>query len=687
MSRVSDQDGSISRLLQGLPPWLRVVAVRQTLPFAAPNEAETLGAALLDLIARDRPAPARSRIEQGFSRAMRLWRPSPAQVAADARMLVATHWAKLPVQIRSAAAALGGWREFAESLVCDDRPDVRATATTFIVQAVEPHAWTLLAPLLNDSDHRVATLAARVLADLVLRVCPEAEFGDDAARDLGDDHQPQPFAAADVERVVLAALDLRAPSDGAEGRAVLAALLALAKRDRTAANPALALWMTAVETPAHVAVKGFLRWTRLSVARERAWEWLSVPGWANAAIDRLGRAASIADHEVVLSRSHLILHPQRAARARGIGVIRPGQVHRADAEAIAEGGPWPTPADLPQLSRAARRGLARFLEGTRPTARLRDDLLLAALTEPDPLARLAHVRIMSTRSVLEFALDAHPVVARTAAIRASAVGDALTHSPEDERLWMLLKRSPHESVRCLAKEECDLFSGFAPESTRGLLRLRQQLQVDRGATIAMLRERLAVAPAEQVARVVIAIRRLGLQDELHLELARALSVPDARAVATAAAAIGDLASVSVQDEAPLRATLQHADPRVRANAAGALLRHTPGDSTLTELKHDPHHRVRSTALRALLGATAARRGVILDAFAGLDAMLRDSRADHRLAGAWLGARTPVARLDRRERTHLRTTLASMAERDADARVRRRARGALCIVGPGMEAVS
>jgi len=696
MSRVSEHFGSISKTLRGLPAWLRTEAIGQTLPFATPNEVEWLAVELLDLIAS---SEARAFSGRGFpsrlraiaSHVARQWRPSSTQTAMLARRIVAQAWPRLSAQVRSATAALGGWSEYAALLASDESHAVRTGAASFIVQAVEPPKWLLLAPLLNDSHAGVAAAAEDVLLELVARVNPHA--GLDAMRaSLGASAgrrplEPQPFAAADVERVVLTALDTLASG---ERKATLVAMLALATPERVAANPALALWLATGDTPAHVAMKGFLRWTHLPIARERAWQWLTNPSFANAAADRLSRAAGVQDHECVLAASHLTLNPARAARLCALGVVRPGQLHRPKAEER-EGSPWPVPSDLNELSIAARRGLPRFIEHTRPPAKTRDDLFAAAINEPDLLSRHACVRAMSPRGVLEFALDADALIARSAALRASGIGDDLDPSEDEERLWMRLRRSPHASVREIATQEFERFAAFDPATTRGMLRLRRRLAADRTGTIAMLRERLGVAPAELMAGLVLAIRRLGLQSELHTELSRVLSVPDARAVATAAAAMGEVAAGLLDDDRPLRATLGHADPRVRANAAGSLLHHAPNDGTLVELKSDPHHRVRSTAIRALLAARVGARGAAPmstdagDAFSALDAMLRDERAEHRLAGAWLGSRTPAQSMRQSQRRHLAAMLARLANHDDDDRVRRRARGALCVVGASEEA--
>lgn len=675
MSRVSEEFGARSRALRALQPWTRVEAIGQTLPLATQAEAEWLGAELLDLISREPVAHPglhwvmSSRIRPWISKIARAWRPSRGEVALRARRIVADQWTRLPANVRAAASALGGWHEFAMVMATDESPAVRASAAPFIVQAVEHSSWTLLATLLNDSDSRVIDRAERVLLDLVRRVSDDFVVDDAAeARGLGPTHLPMPCSAEDVERVTLASLEQL--SNG-ERRATLVALLSLASPERVRANVELAYWLNVADSPAHVAMKGFLRWTRMPLARQRAWEWLTIPSFANAATDRLSRSTGVEDHEVVLRRSHLLLHPARGAKLGALGIVRPGQLHRPQNEA-AEGSPWPGVQQLNAMSVDARRGLARFLEHTKPPITTRDELLSSAINEPDVVARYSAVRMMSPRGVLEFALDRDVRVARCAALRASAIGDEVIPNADDERLWMKLRRSEHAAVRSIAAQECERFFAFDPATAVGMLRLRQRLAVDRDATIAMLRERLEVAPAEAKATVVAAIRRLGLQRELLTELTRALSVPDSRAAATAAAAIGEAPIGALRDEGPLRASLAHTDPRVRANAAAALLKHVPRDDSLIELKNDGHHRVRSTAIRGLFGAH-------VNAMGSLEAMLHDERPEHRLAGAWLSSRTPRAALAEQQRKRLAELMKSIADRDADPRVRRRAGGALCVL--------
>ncbi len=671
MSRVSEEFGSRSRALRALQPWVRVEAIAETLPLATQAEAEWLGSELLDLIAIE-PTPRRglpgAAVRVG-SRIAKAWRPSRAEVSLKARRAVADHWSRLPANVRAAASALGGWNAFALVMATDESPAVRAAAAGFIVQAVEPSAWTLLAPLLNDSDARVTDRAERVLLDLVRRVSDDFVFDEtDAARGMGPTHVPMACTSEDVERVVLAALD---QLSSGERRATLVSLLCLASPERVRANVELAHWLNVADSPAHVAVKGFLRWTRLPLARQRSWEWITILGFANAATDRLSRSTCVEDHEAVLSRSHLLLNPARAGKLGSLGIVRPGQLHRPQNEA-SEGSPWPGTAQLEALSRESRRGLARFLEHTKPPVATRDELLSAALCEPDAVARHAAVRAMSPRLVLEFALDADERVARCAALRASTLGDGVGANADDERLWMRLRRSGHGVVRAVAAQEIERFAGFSPSTSSGMLWLRRRLTVDREGTIAMLRERLDVAGAESKAVVVAAIRRLGVQRELMTELTRTLSVPDARAAATAAAALGEAPAGELRDEGPLRASLGHSDPRVRANAAAALLKHVPRDGSLIELKNDAHHRVRSTAIRGLLGAQ-------VNAMGSLEAMLHDERAEHRLAGAWLSSRTPRGVIAEQQRRRLAELMKSIAERDADPRVRRRAGGALCVL--------
>jgi hypothetical protein len=482
-----------------------------------------------------------------------------------------------------------------------------------------------------------------------------------------------PCTAEDVERVTLASLEQL--SNG-ERRATLVAMLSLAAPERVRANPELAFWLNVADSPAHVAMKGFLRWTRMPLARQRAWEWLAIPSFANAAADRLSRSTSIEDHEVVLRRNHLLLHPARAAKLSSIGIVRPGQLHRPQSEAT-EGTPWPGVLQLNAMSVHARRGLPRFLEHTRPPISTRDELLASALCEHDALTRHSAVRAMSARGVLEFALDRDVRVARCAALRASAIGDEVAPNADDERLWMKLRRSEHAAVREIAAHECERFAAFDPGTSLGMLRLRRRLATDRETTVAMLRERLEVAPAEAKAVVVAAIRRLGLQRELLTELTRALSVPDSRAAATAAAAIGEAPVGTLRDEGPLRASLGHTDPRVRANAAAALLKHAPRDDSLIELKNDGHHRVRSTAIRGLFGAQ-------VNAMGSLEAMLHDERPEHRLAAAWLSSRTPRTAIAGSQRRRLAELMKSIADKDVDPRVRRRAGGALCVLSGSVE---
>ncbi len=176
---------------------------------------------------------------------------------------------------------------------------------------------------------------------------------------------------------------------------------------------------------------------------------------------------------------------------------------------------------------------------------------------------------------------------------------------------------------------------------------------------ARLRSKLASARAADRGRALGIMRTVGLAGQLDEQVYHLTSDPDPMVRSQAVAALAGLDGPTARRIA--RRALDDPDPRVQANAI-QLLDQWPGDD-----KHGPlepklrskHQRVRATAVAALLRMQAP------EAAEALVEMLSDESAAHRISALWVVERLELASLLQR--------IEDLAESDADARVRQRAR--------------
>ncbi len=450
------------------------------------------------------------------------------------------------------------------------------------------------------------------------------------------------------------------------------------------------------EHPATTGMRAALRRGTAPFMRSRAWRWLAAESVRVAAIDRVSRATSAAEHEAVLQDGHLLLRPVRAKTLGVVKVRARGGGQSVGGADPASGEALPSLNHRRDLSPGARRWLVEFAAAVKTPEPMAAQLRGAGLTDPSPWVRWAHQRKATASERADYIFDTDARVARSAAMARSPAGGRewlrwpLKRSDQFRlRLTDRMTRSPHEQVRSVARGDARRMNPWLVHRSESRLAAREWLRADRAGFVAAIRARIENgSEQERVDAIQLArILRIGLAFEpILIEIAGDCG-SSCRAAATAVVALGDLETPTAR--AGVDAALEACDVRVRANAVEACVRHVPRlddladvDSrvygSLIELKGDEHHRVRANALRGLIeGSGVGRGGRALDpsGIDGLAGMLADERGMHRLAGLWLAERTLVA--DGRERLGgswdgLCRKVASIAVEDEDDAVRTRA---------------
>ncbi|MBL9032169.1 MAG: hypothetical protein JNM80_10755 [Phycisphaerae bacterium] len=413
---------------------------------------------------------------------------------------------------------------------------------------------------------------------------------------------------------------------------------------------------------------------------DAAWTWLTRDHLASACLDRLAKRASVDAMTVLLSRSHLRLHP---ARARRLTILprppaRGGTVRRAM---------LPEPSAAGALAARARRGYVHLVAALPMPEAERERRLEPCLSDPDAMVRLAATRVLRGSSLADYCFDADPAVAASATLR-------LALQPADSvRAHVLagLARSAHSAVRILASDAAP--DPWNPNVAASRLQARLLLRADREGFLAALRARLSHAEAGQRIAAIILARRLGVVGEIELELLSRLSAstrtPDVardRVAATAVVALADAETPSARSA--VRACLRHPEDRVRANAVEAaasalapIRSDRPLYASLLELRTDTAARVRANAALALLRAASPSLGgdgVEPEAVHALLALLCDARDGHRLSGCWAATRALAGHAGagvwsvQRRRAELVSRVRSLATGDPSEAVRVRA---------------
>lgn len=643
---------------------LRIAVLAEVLKIASPDEIVGLAPAFVREVATHREPRARRR------------RMALARTIDDGLVRVILAWRALDGDSRAEVLRLGPERllPVMRRLAGHSDPEARFVVIRAMVDMGDPRVAGDLAGLAGDGDVDVARGAERALVTIA-RMAPErkdvtcasaASAVVDAARRFGESHSSR--------GLLLSALLLTPPR--LEGPA-------------SARQSPLAKWLMEADQPGHSALRTVLRRSPDPRVRLRAMHWMRWAPMSVSATARVGRAVGAEDHEVVLTVSHLVLHPVRAAGLRSAVVSVPRRSVRGV-------GSWPEECALPHpevaatLSTAARRGLARFAAVMAGDATTLSVALHHALADPDATVRWTAARTLPIAESADYCFDENPLVARSTMLRRSTVGDrSLVVSEGDARLVRLLTRHPEAAIRRLAKQEWARIDPWDHRLASSRLAARRRLAANRHGFLGEIQA--AMRECERAVGTIMLVRALGIVREFEANLCAVVrgSSNDAdslRAIAAAVSALGDLDSPAAR--ATLLQCLGHHDDRVRANAVDALARRSlaPAEvephslrGTLAEFKDDPSHRVRANAILALIRGVGRGIGERVASpvvpTRALSAMLDDDRVMHRIAGLWVVDRTIAAGLDGRfgdASIQIALALDAMAKREGEVKVRERA---------------
>lgn len=601
-------------LVRRLPRGLRLRALSAALDVADAPEA---GDIALELLAQHRAAGARA---SAVADVFRAW----------ARLSPAARFEALGV----ADEALSGIvRTLARSPSPDDRASIAAVLTEAWGHGTsipKPEAASLLGILVTDENERVT----RAALDALVRACRDDLGGDEPEHECGR-------LLSELEAALVVALRGygRHRHDG-----VIGAALRVAHR----AGPVLGAWLDDEHEPGHLALRASARRVTPRRGAAMAPYWLAVRPLAGVAAEWLELGGEESQTRL-LERAHLLMVRDRLRslrRMRAPERLIPGDARLAD--------------DPAPLRRASIR-LARWV--AKPDRRLLH--LSGFLADPEPLTRLHAVMALALepaghlvdQTLTDFALDSDGVVSWSSAC---VMGGAQSRSRRAQLVgtFRTLLRSPHARTRLLAEQVLREFDPLAPGEGGRMPDAAQARLAHRADPVRFMElARLQLGGDSTRNRVwaLEMIHRLGLAGELRSELPALLSDRDQRVAAKAVCLLRELGDPG--SRASLRGALDHADPRVRADALEALGR--SGEMPeLARYMDDDSPRVRGNAVR--LGIESGMPGAASE----LGRMLVDARAGHRLAGLWVAEVT--ARIDELP------VVTDLAASDQDADVRRRA---------------
>lgn len=587
-------------------------------------------------------------------------------------------WIYVPLHLRPLAVATGRgrWAGVAGIVEPGDPVWVRHSAAELAGDAREAALAPLAARLAGDAEPGVARAAQRSLLMLAV-ACARMGLPASALAEPAD--SPSAIDRALDEGLegpegAVAGAIAAAACDTPCRPVMLSMLVLLDPAALLKARRGLAGWREAAAAladaahPGHEGLRAALRLSTSALARLRAFEWLARPEVSRRALERCMRAATFAEHELILSRAHLAARPARAARLSSA----------PPAKGMGRDAPLPARPLVPRLSAQARRGLPLFAGALRMDDRMRAVALEPLLADADPAVRHSLARRTPGALAFDLALDPDARVARTAMLAWG--GDrGREGEPERSRQALLLTRSPHATVRHWAGRSADVRGRGVPDSSEALLWWRRRLERDPGGVVDELGRGIETGAGEACVRAMMCLRRMGLHAHARDRLINVVAAGrDAACVATAVATLGELRSPEA--EQVLADALGADDARVRANAVEALGGRggvgAPWAGRLADIKplqDDPHHRVRANALRALIAGSpeAGPEGA-----GSLGTMLTDSRPMHRLAGVWAAQRTMTGRGRSRfggRWAEIAALVDELAARDPEERVRLRAR--------------
>ena len=430
------------------------------------------------------------------------------------------------------------------------------------------------------------------------------------------------------ERAIAAVLDSAAhfgerrgsgatPARGALDLALLM-LTPAARAGRFGAAPRR--WLSEASQSLELAIRASLRRLPGAVGVVRAFELVAHPGVRRASVERIATAVSNDDLDALLDRAHLGRRPIRRSALRSR--LEPDARLRL-ALRVCE-----RVEEQRQSAVAPSRGLSDFVELLGVPASKRTRSFELALADRDASTRLSAVLFGGDELRLDQALDARAPVALSAAMR---IGVPSPRDPEqtlvDGGTRRVLMRSQHAAVRRLAQR----MPSEGEISPASRVAVRARLRRDPQRVFDDLSRRIEAGD-------VVAIElsaHLECADDVLAALEASLRSDDAQVAARSASALGS--ARSERADALLMRSVEHDEPRVRANSVEALAFRARRwkRSPLVLRLDDAHHRPASTSVRAqlLAGEADERTGERVRDLVSSSEPLR------RAAGLWLTERS------------------------------------------------
>jgi hypothetical protein len=592
------------RLVRKLPQPAQIAALESALTVAGSTEGGEIALQLLDIAATEKPFL----IADGGGGLFRR-RRKPAQAIRPLLALLRA-WSILGEDERAAAVAIAGQNIAAVlELMADDRHFAHRLAAAKIA-ASHPSAETIpiLSRLIIDTDDDVQTAAETAIEQVSQALGQLDQQTVDALDRL----------LADAGRTFS---DHRKPG-------VISAIASQLGRP----GPRLAQWLLDEHQAGLLALRGLLRRDKTPGTAMAAVRMLNHPTLQGAARTRLENLTTPRARNAALSQWPFLLDP---VCARSLSTLRrPDLIFPNDNEAAGLDTEtrigvcvWATVMRLRPADRAHR--LTRIALGDDRRSALAAVRRLATMPRPDAEARSGLFQATTVEHE------------KLATFAASALLD--DRSPA-ARNWMQgLHSSPRGGVRAVAGLSNHRFNPWAwvtgCDPLGNAFAAQRALKNDRGATIDRVRELIQRGETPQRIRAMRLAWRLRIDAEVELELLKSLTERDTKIVASAVLSLRRLPTSAAHSA--LLACVDHADPRVAANAIEALAWRRPDHPRVRMASDHAIARTRANALRAGLATTNDR-----DAQRRLQAMLEDRRPEHRVSALWVAQRTGQTGLSR-----------------------------------------
>ncbi len=654
-------------------------------------------------------ARARSIVSRVMSPVRTAKREACARRVRAVLTATASAWGALPVRERGvlATVARGWWGNAVTALATDSRAIVRLSVALLAAEAMEAELALVACGLMSDEDGSVVDAAERALVILAVGVAKGHTEDLSGAVVHAVSLAAEGFGVHQRRGVMLAVVALFEPArlthamrsgvlEGAsqESRECATALRRLFVKESAemsrVGKDARASVVRVKESELRreeanesiEALRSVLRLSNSSHASKRAVEWLSREVLTKACADRLGRGRTRADHAALLEGAHLLEHPARArglarivlptlrAAKDGAGSVLPMDVGIGTGVGvgvgvgIGMGGNEAWPEDL-------RAQVPRVAMHLRASDADLSAWLAPLLGDPSSRVRLALAIRGPAGLRADLCQDAHPLVARAAAIRASEAG-TLTEGRHTRDQTSGQSRGEIEAARGgSALMPSKALARSQSATVRAISQADGSLAGSRGVAMRLAWHRRGVRDIDgvksELASMILGkasvwqssadtnsncdietgvwlMRSLGLVTELGDVLVEALASEQTtpREAATLVAAMGTTECSQSRDvqvvlDGALLGALGYDDARVRSNAIEAIVRRrrrvrasgvsgvseilmpcssdgqVPRESlahSIVELKEDPHHRVRATLWRAMI------TGELIDVWAG-----------------------------------------------------------------------